>query len=345
MQDTHARNKHTIGRLRSALYDLEKDNLLQVLESLCTPNCPIHWTTPFEDCTGPKEFFSTVFEPLIEAVPDLERRDFIVMAGPAEEGNWVGCAGHYVGVFERPWLDIPPTYHPIAMRFHEFYRVEDDKIVEMQAVWDIPHVMMQAGAWPMTPSLGVDWMAPAPAPQNGIITDARDEAQSKASLQLVVDMLAGLQKHAEGGPEAMDLPAYWHPKMTWYGPAGIGTNRRISGFRNWHQIPFLKAMPNRGMNDKVPSYFFADGDYVGETSWPGMRMTLSEDGWLGIPPVNKEITMRSLDFWRCENGLLRENWVLVDLLHVYSQLGIDVFSRMREMTVARQAKKPFPYGG
>jgi len=345
MQDTHARNKHTIGRLRSALYDLEKDNLLQVLESLCTPDCPIHWTTPFEDFTGPKEFYSTVFAPLIEAVPDLERRDFIVMAGPAEEGNWVGCAGHYVGVFERPWLDIPPTYHPIAMRFHEFYRVEDDKIVEMQAVWDIPHVMMQADAWPMTPSLGIDWMAPAPAPQNGIITAARDEAQSKASLQLVVDMLAGLQKHAEGGPEAMDLPAYWHPKMTWYGPAGIGTNRRISGFRNWHQIPFLKAMPNRGMNDKVPSYFFADGDYVGETSWPGMRMTLSEDGWLGIPPVNKEITMRSLDFWRCENGLLRENWVLVDLLHVYSQLGVDVFSRMREMTVARQAKKPFPYGG
>jgi len=345
MQDTHARNKHTIGRLRSALYDLEKDNLLQVLESLCTPDCPIHWTTPFEDFTGPKEFYSTVFAPLIEAVPDLERRDFIVMAGPAEEGNWVGCAGHYVGVFERPWLDIPPTYHPIAMRFHEFYRVEDDKIVEMQAVWDIPHVMMQADAWPMTPSLGIDWMAPAPAPQNGIITAARDEAQSKASLQLVVDMLAGLQKHAEGGPEAMDLPAYWHPKMTWYGPAGIGTNRRISGFRNWHQIPFLKAMPNRGMNDKVPSYFFADGDYVGETSWPGMRMTLSEDGWLGIPPVNKEITMRSLDFWRCENGLLRENWVLVDLLHVYSQLGVDVFSRMREMTVARQEKKPFPYGG
>src|SRR6056297_665019 len=345
MQDTHARNKHTIGRLRSALYDLEKDNLLQVLESLCTPDCPIHWTTPFEDFTGPKEFYLTVFAPLIEAVPDLERRDFIVMAGPAEEGNWVGCAGHYVGVFERPWLDIPPTYHPIAMRFHEFYRIEDDKIVEMQAVWDIPHVMMQADAWPMTPSLGIDWMAPAPAPQNGIITAARDEAQSKASLQLVVDMLAGLQKHAEGGPEAMDLPAYWHPKMTWYGPAGIGTNRRISGFRNWHQIPFLKAMPNRGMNDKVPSYFFADGDYVGETSWPGMRMTLSEEGWLGIPPVNKEITMRSLDFWRCENGLLRENWVLVDLLHVYSQLGVDVFSRMREMTVARQAKKPFPYGG
>jgi hypothetical protein len=39
--------------------------------------------------------------------------------------------------------------------------------------------------------------------------------------------------------------------------------------------------------------------------------------------------MRSLDFWRCENGLIRENWVLIDLLHVYDQIGVDVFSRMR----------------
>ena len=43
----------------------------------------------------------------------------------------------------------------------------------------------------------------------------------------------------------MELDRYWHPKMNWYGPAGIGSMRRISGFRNWHQIPFLKAMPDR----------------------------------------------------------------------------------------------------
>ena len=45
--------------------------------------------------------------------------------------------------------------------------------------------------------------------------------------------------------------------------------------------------------------------------------------------------MRSLDFWRCENGLIRENWVLVDLLHVYRQIGVDVLGRMREFNKAR----------
>jgi hypothetical protein len=81
---------------------------------------------------------------------------------------------------------------------------------------------------------------------------------------------------------------------------------------------------------------FGDGDYVGFTAWPGMRMTISGDGWLGIAPSNQAITMRSLDFWRYENGQIRENWVLVDLLDVYNQIGVDVFSRMREMTHGRQ---------
>ena len=45
--------------------------------------------------------------------------------------------------------------------------------------------------------------------------------------------------------------------------------------------------------------------------------------------------MRSVDFWRVENGLIRENWVMVDLLHMYSQIGIDVFARLREFNKAR----------
>ena len=65
----------------------------------------------------------------------------------------VGCGGHYSGTFISPWLDIPATGHLAHMRFHEFFRFEEGKIVEIQALWDIPEVMMQANAWPMAPSL------------------------------------------------------------------------------------------------------------------------------------------------------------------------------------------------
>jgi predicted ester cyclase len=332
--DIHQRNKQLISKFRAALYDCDAAKLKAQLREVFAPDCDIHLASPFEDMAGPDDLFDRVYTPLLAAIPDVERRDFIVMAGPANGQNWVGCAGFYTGVFEKPWLDIPPTQHIVAMRYHEFFRIEDDKVVEMQALWDIPQVMMQANAWPMTPSLGVEWLVPSPAPQDGIITAPYDKTKADSSVQLVLDMLTGLSRSPQGA-EAMELDCYWHPKMNWYGPAGIGSMRRISGFRHWHQIPFLKAMPDRGaFLDK--GAMFGDGDYVSFTAWPGMYMTVTGDGWLGIAPANQKITMRSLDFWRREGNLLRENWVLVDLLHVYDQLGVDVFSRMREMTYARQ---------
>jgi predicted ester cyclase len=332
--DIHQRNKNLVGRLRAALYDCDQEALRGQLRKVFAFDAEIHLAFPFEDLEGPDGLFEIAYRPLLMALPDLERRDFILMAGSANETNWVGCGGHYMGVFERHWLDIPPTQHPVAMRYHEFYRIEGGQIVEMQALWDIPQVMMEANAWPMTPSLGVEWVIPGPAGQDGILTAPYDRAKAEASVQLVMDMVMGLRRSPQGF-EAMEMERYWHPKMNWYGPAGIGTARRLSGFQNWHQYPFLRAMPDRRAVLEN-GFMFGDGDYVGFTAWPGMRMTLSGDGWLGIAPANQELTMRSLDFWRCENGLLRENWVLVDLLSVYDQLGVDVFARMRELTDAHQ---------
>ena len=71
-----------------------------------------------------------------------------------------------------------------------------------------------------------------------------------------------------------------------------------------------------------------------------MIQTLSDGGWMGIAPSGKRITMRSLDFWRIEKGLIRENWVLVDLLDVYEQVGVDVLSRVREFNKARAGFDP-----
>ncbi len=338
--DIHSRNKQLIGRFRAALYDSDRAALRRQLDEVFAPDCEIHLTTPFEDLAGPEALSEQAYQPLLVAIPDLERRDFIVVAGNTNGENWVGCAGFYTGVFEQPWLAIPPTQHIVGMRYHEFFRIQGGAVVEMQAVWDIPQLMMQAQAWPMSPSLGVEWLVPGPATQDGLSAAPHDPARAQASERLVRDMLAAMSRHPrEGGPEIMALERYWHPKMCWYGPAGIGTARRISGFRAWHQIPFLKAMPNRGGSGYgAKSVLFGDGDYVATTGWPNMQATISGDGWLGIAPSHQAITMRSLDFWRCESGLIRENWVLVDLLHVYSQLGVDVLGRMRELTHARQSR-------
>ena len=281
------------------------------------------------------------YAPLHAAIPDLERRDMIVMAGTTPEGqDWIGAMGNYMGTFKAPFLDIPPTGHLATMRYHEFFRVKDGQIIEMQAIWDIPELMMLAGAWPMAPQLGAFLCTPSPMSGDGLSVSG----DGTAALDHVIAMLTDLCRHpVEGGPEVMRLEKYWDPRFNWYGPCGIGTSRGIYGFRNWHQIPFLRAMPDRKLDamGDLMSQWVGEGSYVCETGWPNMRLTLTDDGWMGIAPAGKEVLLRSLDFWRLENGLIRENWVLVDLLDLYMQVGVDVLGRMREFNKARFGMKEY----
>lgn len=338
MTDAPTRAKALVAPLRAAQYDFDDAGVRAALDAVLAPDADVRLAHPLGQMTGPAAFFDRAYAPLFDAWPDLERRDTIVIAGTDDDGAlWVGACGYYTGTFLGPWIDIPPTGHMSAMRFHEFYRIDGDRVSEIQALWDIPEVMIQAGAWPMAPSLGREWQVPGPTTQDGLVPGPYEPDRSEAARRIVTDMLMAMSRHpSEGGPEVMDMPRYWHPRMSWYGPAGIGTARGITGFRNWHQIPFLSAMPDRGQYpDEVTHHFFADQDYVGVTGWPNMVQTLSGDGWLGIAPSGTRITLRSLDFWRIENGLIRENWVLVDLLDVHRQLGVDVLARLREFNKAR----------
>ena len=346
--DTHTTNKALIAPLRAAMYDFNETGVRTVLDRIIDPDAVIHMPYPLGDMTGPTELYDKAYAALFHAVPDLERRDYIVVAGPTEHGDdWVGCGGYYTGTFVGPWLDIPPTGHMAHMRFHEFYRIVEGKVAEIQTLWDIPEMMIQAGAWPMAPSLGREWHVPGPATHDGLVPGPYDPGRAQDSCEHVVEMLEHLKKHpAQGGPEMMEMERFWHPRMSWYGPSGIGTARGIEGFRNWHQIPFLNAMPDRGLErSKLTYHFFGDGDYVGVTGWPNMIQTVTHDGWMGIAPSGKKITMCSLDFWRIEGGLIRENWVMVDILDAHRQLGVDVFARLREFNKSRvPGSIPFPVG-
>ena len=342
MTDRHTHHKELVAPLRAAMVDFSEAGVRGAIERVLAPGALVRLCHPFGDMDA-GSFYDRAYAGLFRALPDLERRDYIVMAGTDSDGaDWVGCGGYYTGVFTAPWLDIPPTGHQVAMRYHEFFRFENGRVVEIQALWDIPEVMTQASAWPLSPSLGREWHVPGPSTQDGFVPGPYDEAEAAATCDLVIAMLTAMKRHPlEGGPEVMEMDRYWHPRMNWYGPSGIGTARGIRGFRNWHQIPFLSAMPDRGQYpSETRSHYFADRNYAAVTGWPNMAQTVSDGGWLGIAPVGKRIEMRSLDFWRVENGMVRENWVLVDLLHAYDQLGVDAFARLREFNKARAGFDP-----
>ena len=340
---TGADPKNLFAPLQHAMRDFADAPVRAALDGLFDAEAKVRLCHPLGEMTGPQALYGHAYGPLLRAIPDLERRDWIVMAGTDQDGcQWLGAGGHYMGTFAHPWLDIPPTGHLVTMRFHEFFRFEGERVVEMQALWDIPEVMMQAGVWPLAPSLGREICVPGPANSDGLSVIAADPSLTAQSLRIVTEMLTAMVRHpSQGGPEIMELERFWSPQMNWYGPAGIGSTRGIKGFRDWHQIPFLNAMPDRGQRpDLTKAHFFSEGAYVAVCGWQNMAQTLSFPGWLGIAPTGQLLTLRSFDFWRIEAGLIRENWVLIDLLDVFRQVGMPPLDRMREFNKARPGFDP-----
>ena len=225
--------RRLISPFRAALYAGDLEGARAALVAVSAPDAVFRLGFPLGETVGAAGFVDAAFGPLRRAIPDLERRDFIVMAGPDSQGvGWIGCAGCYVGTFAAPWLDIPATGHFVHMRFHEYYRVEDGRIVEMQALWDISEVMMQAGVWPVAPSLGREGMVPGPARCDGLRVGPRDEALSEGSKSVVIEMLEAMSRHpSQGGPEVMEMPRFWHPLMSLVWACGhwhLSRDRRVS---------------------------------------------------------------------------------------------------------------------
>ncbi len=297
------------------------------------PEARIRLGAPFEEMTGPEALWEQVYQPLASAMPGFERRDFIVMAGASETGartgDWVGIGGNLIGALAAPWLGIRAQSKPVFMRYHEYYRIESDRIVEMEGLWDIPQVMRQIDAWPMAEQRGVEWMCPGPADGGGTLAKAYDAQRSQASVQVVRRMLDDLGQQATESPER-GLADHWHPECLWYGPTGIGSARGHSDL--WKSVfsGFRSGLSDnrRHLDEGV---FFGDGDLVAFTGWPSGTATHSGEGFLGLAPTGRRISRRSLDFWRIEDGLIRENWVLVDMIDLYRQLGVDIFARMHAL--------------
>ena len=173
--------KEMIKPLRLSMYDFTEKEVREQLDKIFHEEAIIHLSHPFGDMNGPSDFYDKSLKLLFNSMPDFERRDYIVVSGKTEQNlDWVGCGGFYNGTFIKPFLDIPPTGHIAHMRFHEFYRFKGDKIIEVQALWDIPELMMQSHSWPMAPTLGREWCIPGPATLDGISDQPYDDHSSNS---------------------------------------------------------------------------------------------------------------------------------------------------------------------
>ncbi|WP_152040186.1 ester cyclase [Salinigranum salinum] len=285
-----------------------------------------HGPAPIDELHGVGAIADGYWEPLLRSFPDLEKNDYVLFAGEFEGNEWVCATGNLVGTFAEDWLDIPVTGHATWLRYGEFHRVEDGRIAETRHLVDVLDVMRQAG-YEFFPALAPEVVIPGPTTQDGVLLDEQDETESDRTLHLVEAMIEGLHEYEAEGLDGMGMERFWHEDFMWYGPAGTGTTRGIDGFQEFHQGPFLEAFPDREGGDHVAR--FAEGQYCASTGWPSIDATHLGDGWMGLPATDEPVTMRVMDVWRREGDLLAENWVFIDTVDLLSQLGVDVFDRLR----------------
>lgn len=322
----HTRNKKTVHQKLQALCG-PNDNTLARVTELYADDASVHAWHPVDELAGHQQITSGLWQPLLTALPDLERRDTILIAGEFDGKDIVATLGHLQGTFETSLYDIPPTQGVVYVRYGEVHHIADGRIAESWVIADMLDLMRQAGCWPVAPSLGAEHPWPGPAGKDGVETDAVDPEGGAAALALVKRMHAGLLKFDGRDIESMDHQQYWTRNFLWYGPSGIGSTRGLTGFRAHHQIPFLRAFPDRTVSHRFAST--GDGHYVVTGGWPSVVATHTGGDWLGLPPTGKRVGMRVMDFYRCEDGLIAENWVPIDIIDILRQLGIDVFGRMR----------------
>ena len=128
---------------------------------------------------------------------------------------------------------------------------------------------------------------------------------------------------------AMPQRDHWHPRMMWYGPAGIGTARGLAGFVDDHQRPFRIAFPKAAIGSGQHYVRIGDGPISVTGGWPSVFAMHLGGGFLGLGPTGRPVGMRVMDFYLHHEGLIRENWVPLDILHLLKQMDVDVLGRLR----------------
>jgi predicted ester cyclase len=186
----------------------------------------------------------------------------------------------------------------------------------------------QIGLSPLPPPNGAPFVWPAPTACDGVLTGEEDPAASDELLAYSrAFIFGGLNAFDKSDLKSMGMARFFHPNVKWYGPGGIGACLSLREFEDWHQKPWLVAFPDRRVGDL--DNLIAEGDFVGASSLPGVHATQTGP-YLGHPASGRALSVNGIDFWRRDGGMFTENWVFVDMVHLFGQMGHDLLAHLKD---------------
>lgn len=72
------------------------------------------------------------------------------------QGEWMAAFGHQSAIHSGEFMGIPPTGKRVEIRYMDFWKVKDGKIIDNWVMVDFPYVMRQLG---VDPFAGRGWEA------------------------------------------------------------------------------------------------------------------------------------------------------------------------------------------
>jgi len=303
---------------------------------------------PINELKGVDAVISGYWHPLYRSFPDLKRKCDIFLGSKSCGEYWVSACGYLTGTFSQDWLGIPATGEKTNIHFGQHYRIEDGMIVENYLILDVISVMRQAGFQVLPPARGVEGgKVLGPTTEDGILLTEQEPLETLKSRQLVLAMIQGMMRYDGKNLRSMEMDKYWHPKMHWYGPTGIGSCYSLEEFEDFHQRPWLQAFPDRGLQSQPGKghmigiengEILAEGKYASLGIWD-TGLSVNRGPFLGVPATGKLMTIRDFDWYRREGDALVQNWVPIDLIDIFMQLGINLFDRMFEQIEQRKSSQ------
>ena len=324
-------NKALILRYYDELDKATGDEINAAIRRYATDD--YHWRGmhPFYEQYSADAVADIFWKPYRHAFGSYQRRPDIFMAGLNDvdgfQSEWVCSMGHLLGLFDHDWLGIPSTGKMGFLRYVEFHRIVDGKIVETALFCDIISIMLQAGQNPLPESTGTFVITPGPRTHDGLLFDKQDPAVGTKTLNLMNQMVEDLTTSDLHSDQA-ELAQTWHDDMLWFGPAGIGAAFTRERYEAHHQGPFSDGLADIEFHGHVCR--LAEGNFGGWFGWANLTMRPS-GGFLSMPASDKRVEMRVVDLYRREGDKLAENWIFIDLLHFLSMQGLDVLGRMRQI--------------
>ena len=172
--------------------------------------------------------------------------------------------GNFMGSFDHDWLGIPATGRMCFLRYAEFHKISDDKIVESALFIDILGVMLEAEVYPLPAMTGAYVVQPGPRSHDGLLLTPQDANETQKTIELVNRMIGdldALNKSGNDKPTSAYIARCWDEDMVWFGPTGIGATFTIEGFQKQHQFPFRENLGEKKFSGHIARC--AEGNYLG----------------------------------------------------------------------------------